>query len=183
MWFVTVVGSLVCTMCSRVLWVYCSTEKAWCVDPLPKDQSHPTPNEVWKRRWKLLVHVFIMQESRHPYYALKWNPSGERMIGKLKETCRRKIEKETTQVGKTWNELKWLHPRLIWMVKACLCLYITRSWDRCSRCGWMVKNQRTDDDSFSPNNDKQRIWKLEHLSFHFQLQLKVLATAKDVSYS
>jgi len=65
-------------------------------------------DEVKRRRWKWLGHVFRMQKKRHPYAALKWNPSGKREAGRPRETWRRTMEREMAELGKTWHELKYL---------------------------------------------------------------------------
>lgn len=57
-------------------------------------------SEVRKRRCKWLGCVFRMQNERHHYATLKWDPSGQRRVWKLRETWWRIKEWEIAEVDK-----------------------------------------------------------------------------------
>ncbi|BFZ12014.1 hypothetical protein BsWGS_15053 [Bradybaena similaris] len=63
-------------------------------------------NEFSKRCLKWLGHMFRMQKKKHPYVTLKWNLS-DKGEWENPEKSEKMIEKETAEVGKAWNELRW----------------------------------------------------------------------------
>lgn len=58
--------------------------------------TNSSSDEVGKRRWKWLRHMFRLQKRRHPYAVLKWNtwnPSDKRVMRKPRKTLRRTAER------------------------------------------------------------------------------------------
>ena len=58
---------------------------------------------IRRRRWKLIGHI-LRSDDEHTKTALTWTPHGKRSRGRPKETWRRTVERERTQMGfATWR--------------------------------------------------------------------------------
>jgi len=66
--------------------------------------SHSIVEEIKKRRFRWLGHVFRMQQSQIPKVALRWTPPGKRRRGRPRTTWRRTIVNELDEMGLTWGE-------------------------------------------------------------------------------
>ena len=67
--------------------------------------SERLSTQIRTRRWKWIGHVLRMKPDSLPRTALNWAPEGKRKRGRPRETWRRSVEKERSQMGfKTWTE-------------------------------------------------------------------------------
>lgn len=74
---------------------------------LPRGQESTILLMKWEKKMLEMFGTHA-QNAEHPYSILKWNPSGQRGIGKPRGTWWTTIKREMAEVDKTWNELKWL---------------------------------------------------------------------------
>ena len=56
-------------------------------------------NEIKKRRYRWLGHVFRMEQNQIPKVALNWTPTGKRKRGRPKTTWRRTVKTELDEIG------------------------------------------------------------------------------------
>ena len=72
--------------------------------------------QVKRRRWRWIGHVLRMNKSEHARTALTWKPEGRRKRGRPKETWRRTVERERSQLGwHSWTEAEHrANNRLSW---------------------------------------------------------------------
>jgi hypothetical protein len=70
--------------------------------------SQPIDIEIKKRKWRWIGHTLRKTAGAIEKDALDWNPQGARRRGRPRKTWRRTIEKEITEIGKTWREDKAL---------------------------------------------------------------------------
>ena len=58
-----------------------------------------------KKKIKWIGHTLRKEDGEIPKAALLWNPQGNRMRGRTRNSWRRSVIKET---GRSWNELRFL---------------------------------------------------------------------------
>ena len=75
---------------------------------LQKTGLDPISQTVLKRRWRWLGHIYRMEDSALPKVALKWTPQGCRKRGRPMQTWRRTVDREVTERGLTWGQIKKL---------------------------------------------------------------------------
>ena len=61
--------------------------------------------EIRKRKFRWIGHTLRKDDGEIPKAALLWNPQGNRKRGRLRNSWRRSVIKET---GRSWNELRFL---------------------------------------------------------------------------
>ena len=67
--------------------------------------SERLSTQIRTRRWTWIGHVLRMKPDSLPRTALNWAPEGKRKRGRPRETWRRTVEKERSQMGfKAWTE-------------------------------------------------------------------------------
>jgi hypothetical protein len=61
--------------------------------------------EIRKRKFRWIGHTLRKEDREIPKVALLWNPQGNRMGGRSRNSWRRSVIKEA---GRSWNELRFL---------------------------------------------------------------------------
>ena len=63
--------------------------------------------EVRRRRWRFIGHIFRQQPDNYCVTALTWTPEGKRKRGRPTTTWRRTVEKERSKAGwQSWREVR-----------------------------------------------------------------------------
>ena len=77
------------------------------IELLQRTKSKVIEDEVKIKRWKWLGHVLRMDNDKISKVALKWTPeNGRRNRGRPKQTWRRTIDRELTELGKDWRQIE-----------------------------------------------------------------------------
>jgi hypothetical protein len=58
-------------------------------------------HQIKNRKWRWIGHALRKPTGTIEKDVLDWNPQGARRRGQPRKTCRRTIEKEITEMGKT----------------------------------------------------------------------------------
>jgi hypothetical protein len=58
------------------------------------------------RKWKWVGHMWRRPSNKITLQAPEWNLPGKRNRGRPRNTWRHMVEKELTEIGKTWKEAK-----------------------------------------------------------------------------
>ena len=62
--------------------------------------------EIKRRKWSWIGHILRRPDTNVTKLALEWNPQGSRGRGRPKNTWKRSVMKEATEIGTTWSQLK-----------------------------------------------------------------------------
>lgn len=68
--------------------------------------QEPIEKTIKKRKYRWIGHVLRRSPNCIARQALEWNPQGKRNVGRPKNTWRRTVEREITQLNKTWSQMK-----------------------------------------------------------------------------
>ena len=78
-----------------------SNENLWA-----RAQQTPVEEDIRRRRWRWLGHMLRKPPSSIGSQALNWNPRGQRMRGRPRNTWRRELEKDIKRAEHTWEQLE-----------------------------------------------------------------------------
>ena len=70
-----------------------------------RTQQLAAPVEVRRRKWRWIGHTLRKDTTSIPRQALRWNPSGQRRVGRPRNTWRRSWEDEVKKAGLTWHSM------------------------------------------------------------------------------
>jgi hypothetical protein len=103
----------------RILHIYwpkkISNQELW-----DKTQQIPVDEEIQTRRWRWLGHTLRKPADSITRQAITWNPPGKRKRGRPRNTWRRQLDLEASQLGKTMPELTSLaNNRQAWCALIC----------------------------------------------------------------
>jgi hypothetical protein len=70
--------------------------------------QQPADVQIKKRKRNWIGHTLMKPTGATEETAMGWNPQGASRHGHPRKTCRKIVEEEAREAGKTWNEVKRL---------------------------------------------------------------------------
>ena len=61
---------------------------------------------IRRKRWNWIGHTLRKSDECIAKQALRWNPQGQRKVGRPRNTWRKEVEKDMTQQGWNWSEVR-----------------------------------------------------------------------------